>query len=84
MLIVTNEMKSHYDDVIDRYRNTPLFLKSNERLSRTINCFVDSCLSVPVARCIICSKYCCYNHVHICLQTHPNEIEIINQIKHKC
>lgn len=83
MLIAASEMKSHLDDAFDKYPNILSFSKSNERLSRTTKCFVNDCLSSPIVRCILCSKYCCYNHVHICMQTHPNEIEIINQTKHE-
>ena len=78
MFIATIEMKIHLDDAIDKYQSIPSFSESNERLYRTITCFVNDCASVPISRCILCSKYCCYNHVHICLQTHSNEIEIIN------
>jgi hypothetical protein len=83
MFLVMNEMKSHYGDEIDKYQNALSFSESNKRVYRTIRCFVDGCLFTPLARCILCSKYCCYNHIHICLQTHPNEIEIINQIRHE-
>lgn len=83
MFIACTDMKYHVGDAIGNYQNQPLFSKSNEMQYRTIKCFVDDCLSTPIARCILCSKYCCYNHVHICLQTHPNEIEIISQINHE-
>jgi hypothetical protein len=83
MLFVTDEMKSHYGDAINKYLNMTSFSESNKRLCRTIKCFVDKCLSTPIAKYILYSKYCCYNYVHICLQTHPGEIESINQISHE-
>ena len=46
-----------------------------------IDCIIDGCLAIPIARCILCSKYYCYIHVQLCLQLHSNEIEIINIVK---
>lgn len=50
-------------------------------LSGTIKCQNVECLSVPMARCIRCSRLYCYEHIQLCFQIHTREIEIIRPIK---
>ena len=75
-------MNNHPNDAIDNLTTEKRFLKeSNRDLGNKINCNIIGCLAMPIARCILCSKYCCYVHVRFCLQLHSNEIEIINPLK---
>ncbi len=75
-------MNNHLNDAIDNITAKKRFLKeSNGGLRNKIDCIVNGCLAIPIARCILCSKYYCYTHVQLCLQIHSNEIEIINPLK---
>jgi len=75
-------MNPHNNNGIDNIENNWSFAKPYIRLRRVITCSINSCLSIPVARCILCSKYYCYDHIQVCLQIHSNEIEIVNQEKY--
>ena len=75
-------MNHHPNDAIDNLTTKKRFLKeSNRGLRNKIDCIVKGCLAMPIARCILCSKYYCYTRVRLCLQLHSNEIEIINPLK---
>jgi hypothetical protein len=75
-------MNNYLNDAIDNITTKKRFLKeSNGGLRNKIDCIVNGCLAIPMARCILCSKYYCYTHVQLCLQLHSNEIEIINPLK---
>ncbi len=75
-------MYNHPNDAIDYISTKKRFLKESDGDQRNkIDCIINGCLAIPIARCILCSKYYCYIHVQLCLQTHPNEIEIINPLK---
>lgn len=54
--------------------------KSNVEVNYIHSCSVFDCLATPISRCETCSKYYCYEHLHMDL--HPLEnIVIINQFK---
>jgi hypothetical protein len=75
-------MNNHPNDAIDNITVDKRFLEESKRgLRNKINCIINGCLAIPIARCILCSKYYCYVHIQLCLQLHSNEIEIINQLK---
>ena len=75
-------MNNHLKDATDNITTEKRFLKeSNGDLRNKIDCIVNGCLAIPIARCILCSKYYCYVHVQFCFQIHSNEIEIINPLK---
>lgn len=46
-----------------------------------ISCVNDGCLEEPMAQCLRCTKYYCYEHIQLCFQIHPNEIEITRPMK---
>lgn len=77
------EMNSHCDNAIDNIIGNWSSTIPNKRLKRKITCFSDSCLTPPLARCTLCSKNFCYDHVQLCLFVHSNEIEILNPLKNK-
>ena len=75
-------MNNHLNDAIDYIITEKRSLKESHRgLRNKINCIINGCLAIPIARCILCSKYYCYTHLQLCLQLHSNEIEIINPLK---
>ena len=77
-----NETNNHLNDTIDNITTKKRLLKDSiGDLRNKIDCIVNGCLAIPIARCILCSKYYCYLHVQLCLQVHSNEIEIINPLK---
>jgi len=73
------EQNSHSTDANYNSLNYQLGTKSRSKNKaiREIVCGSDRCFDEPTARCLICSKYYCYKHVQLCLQIHPNEIEIM-------
>ena len=75
-------MNNYLNDAIDNITTKKRFLNESSRgLRNKIDCIVEGCLATPIAQCILCSKYYCYLHVQLCLQSHTNEIEIINPLK---
>ena len=61
-------MNNHLNDAIDNITTKKRFLKgSNGGLRNKIDCIVNGCLAIPIARCILCSKYYCYVHVQLCI-----------------
>ena len=77
-------MNHHLNDAIDNIPTEKRFLKVSKRgLRNKIDCIINGCLAIPIARCVLCSKYYCYAPVQLCLQLHSNDIEIINLVKDK-
>lgn len=75
-----NEMNCHYNDAIHYISEKRSTSKSNRNFVNKIVCFMNGCLTRPIARCVLCSKYSCYAHLQLCLQLHSHEIEIINGV----
>ena len=76
-----NERDNHLNDVTNNILRRDNGWQSNSKERITISCVNDDCLDDPMAQCLRCSKYYCYEHIQLCLQIHPNEIEIIRPMK---
>ena len=54
--------------------------KSDVEVNYIHSCSVSDCMAAPISRCGTCSKYYCYEHLHMDL--HPLEnVVIINQFR---
>lgn len=78
-----NELDNHLHEVINNKSKNQLATRSNANniMPTIISCANDDCLADPMARCLRCVGYYCYNHIQLCFQIHPNEIEIIKPMK---
>ena len=74
-----NDMISHLTETIDNIFGDKVLTNPNVKLNGIPTCNMNDCFSIPITRCILCSKYYCYTHVQLCFQTHQNEIEIIKK-----
>ena len=76
----TYEMNNHLDNAFNDISVNSVANKSDVEVNYIHSCSVVSCLAAPISRCGACSKYYCYEHLHMDL--HPLEnVEIINQFK---
>jgi hypothetical protein len=78
-----NTRNNHINDVMNNISPSQRATRSNSKMITDINCVNDDCLADPTGLCLRCSKYYCYNHIQLCFQIHPNEIEIIRPMKNR-
>jgi hypothetical protein len=78
-----NKLDNHCNDINSNISKNQLAKRSNTISKKPIiiSCVNDGCLEEPMAQCLRCSKYYCYEHIQLCFQIHPNEIEIIKPMK---
>jgi hypothetical protein len=81
--IKLNKRYNHLNDVVNDISKSHRYIRSNSLNATEISCFYNDCLADPMAKCLRCSKYSCYEHIQLCFQIHPNEIEIIRSMKHR-
>ena len=75
------EVYNHRNDANSTISKNKLLIKSNRDLPGIFACNIDGCLDVPKAQCLRCSKYYCFMHAQLCLEIHPNNIEIIGPLQ---
>lgn len=76
----TLRMNNRFDNAFNDILVNSIPKKSDLKVKNIHSCSVTDCLASPISRCGTCSKYYCYEHLHMDL--HPLEnIEIINQFK---
>ena len=78
-----DERDNPVHDVTNNVLTISRLTKSDIKGKTEICCVSDGCLADGMARCIRCSKYYCYEHIQLCFQIHPNEIEIIRPMNYR-